>query len=441
MRLQLLRKSDKSDLRCSNLRRKVLRNKEEAHSGLPRLWQIAGRQWSAILARLMRETYLSFSPPLIGEEEIAEVAESLRSAWLTTGPRVHAFEERFAEFVGVDDAVALNSGTSALHVALASLGIGPGDDVITTTMTFASSVHVIEHVGARPVLVDVESDTLNIDPDRIRAAIGQRTRAILPVHLYGHPCEMDPIIELADRHGLALVEDAAHALPATYQGKTVGRPTDRVVNLAAFSFYATKNLTTGEGGMLTGPQNLLDTARKWSLHGMSRDAYSRYDEGGSWRYDVVLPGFKYNMPDVQGAIGLVQLRKLPTFQARRREIVDRYNRAFESIEEVEIPTERTHVESALHIYLLRLNIEMLSIDRAQFIRELAARRIGSSVHFIPIHYHSYYRAKYEYVAGSFPVAEREFERIISIPLNPTLTDEDVDDVIDAVAEIVASNRS
>jgi dTDP-4-amino-4,6-dideoxygalactose transaminase len=244
----------------------------------------------------MRANYLNFSPPAVGEEEVAEVAESLRSGWLTTGPRVHDFELRFAEFLGISDAVALSSGTAAMHVALAVLGVGPGDEVITTTMTFASSVHVIEHVGARPVLVDVEPDTLNVDPNRIRAVINERSRAILPVHLYGHPCDMDPITELAQQHSLALIEDAAHALPAKYRGRMVGVPSQNVVDLTAFSFYATKNLTTGEGGMLTGPSKLLEAARIWALHGMSQDSYGRYQEGGSWQYDIVLPGFKYNMP-------------------------------------------------------------------------------------------------------------------------------------------------
>jgi dTDP-4-amino-4,6-dideoxygalactose transaminase len=388
----------------------------------------------------MRDSFLSFSPPLIGEEEIAEVVDVLHHDWLTTGPKVREFEQRFAEFVGAPDVVALSSGTAAMHVALAALSVGPGDEVITSTMTFASSVHVIEHVGARPILVDIEPDTLNIDPDRVRAAITPRTRAILPVHLYGHPAEMDPIIDMARERNLALVEDAAHSLPAAYRGRMVGRPAEGVVDLTAFSFYATKNLTTGEGGMLTGPRELLDLARSWALHGMSRDAYARYEEGGSWRYDVVLPGFKYNMPEMQGALGLVQLRKLPGFQSRRREIVERYNHAFRSIEELEVPTERSHVESAHHIYLLRLNVEMLRIDRAQFIRELAARKIGASVHFIPVHYHTYYREKYNFTPGAFPVAEREFERILSIPLSPRLTDSDVDDVIEAVTDIVERFR-
>lgn len=388
----------------------------------------------------MRESFLSFSPPAIGDEEIAEVVASLRSDWLTTGPRVREFEERFAEFVGAPGAVALNSATAAMHVALAVLGIGPGDEVITTTLTFCSSVHVIEHVGARPVLVDVEPDTLNIDPERVRAAITPRTRAILPVHLYGHPADMDALLAIAREHRLAVVEDAAHALPAGHCGGMVGRPAEDVPNLAAFSFYATKNLTTGEGGMLTGPPELLNAARTWALHGMSRDAYRRYEADGTWRYDVVLPGFKYNMADLQAAIGLVQLRRLRELQRRRSEIVRRYDRAFGGLPELQVPTERPDVESARHLYVLRLNLDRLTLDRAGLIRELTARRIGSSVHFIPIHHHTYYRERYRYPEGSFPVADREFERIVSLPLSPRLTDRDVDDVVEAVSEIVEGSR-
>lgn len=389
---------------------------------------------------IVRTTFLHFSPPLIGEEEISEVAESLRSGWLTTGPRVHEFERRFADFVGAPDSAATNSGTAALHIALAALGIGPGDEVVTSTLTFTSTAHVVEHLGARPILVDVEPETLNIDPERVSEAITSRTRAILPVHLYGHPCEMDSIIDLAREHRLAIVEDAAHALPAKYRGRTVGLPTNKLVNLCAFSFYATKNLTTGEGGMLTGPHELIVPARTWALHGMSSDSFDRYQEGGEWKYDVLVPGFKYNMSEMQGALGLIQLRKLPAFQARRREIVEKYNGAFRTIEELQIPTERKHVESALHIYPLRLNLEMLRIDRGQFISELHARKIGSSVHFIPVHQHSYYRQKYRYLPGSFPIADREFARIVSIPLSPGLTDADVDDVIESVRDIIETHR-
>jgi dTDP-4-amino-4,6-dideoxygalactose transaminase len=388
----------------------------------------------------MRETFLPFSPPFIGEEEIAEVVDSLRSGWLTTGPKVRAFEERFAEFLGAPGAVALNSGTAALHVALAVLGVGSGDEVITTPMTFCSCVHVIGHLGARPVLVDVEPDTLNISPNLVREAVTARTRVILPVHLYGHPADMDALLDIARDRGLAVVEDAAHALPATIRGRMIGRPAAEVVNLVAFSFYATKNLTTGEGGMLTGPLSLLDKARIWSLHGMSRDAYKRYSADGSWRYDVLSLGFKYNMADLQGALGLVQLRRLPELQLRRRQIFDRYDQAFRSLPEVEVPTRRSEVESALHIYALRLNLERIRIDRAGFIQELGRRRIGSSVHFIPIHRHSYFREKYGNREGSFPVADREFDRIISLPLSPKMTDTDADDVIEAVTDIIECCR-
>lgn len=388
----------------------------------------------------MRDTFLAFSPPYIGDEEIAEAVASLRSGWLTTGPKVKAFEESFARFVGAPEAVALNSATAAMHVALAALGVGPGDEVITTTLTFCSSVHVIEHMSARPVLVDVEPDTLNIDPEGVRAALTEKTRVLLPVHLYGHPADMRSILQIAREHCLAVVEDAAHAFPASANGNMVGRPADGVVNLAAFSFYATKNLTTGEGGMLTGPTELLDSARIWALHGMSRDAYRRYSAEGSWRYDVVLPGFKYNMPDLQGAIGLAQLGRLIELQRRRTEIVRRYNETFSSMDEVDVPTERQGVESAHHLYVLRLNLERLEIDRAGFIDELGQRRIGSSVHFIPIHRLSYYREKYGYAEGSFPVADREFERIVSLPLSPRMSDGDVNDVVDAVTEIVQRYR-
>ncbi len=407
--------------------------------------------------KAVRSTFLAFSPPLIGEEEIAEVVHTLRSDWITTGPKVKRFEEEFAAFVGSAAALALNSCTAAMHVGLAALGIGPGDAVITTPMTFCSSIHVIEHVGARPILADVERDTLNIDPHQVEAVVasGSSLKAILPVHLYGHPYDMDPILEIARERNLAVVEDAAHALPAKYKGRTIGAPLTphQQPQLAAdgttfrdsrqavcFSFYATKNLTTGEGGMLTGEPELLDEARIWSLHGMSRDAWTRYSAEGSWYYEVVAPGFKYNMADIQAAIGLQQLHKLHQFQARRREIVHRYNEAFSDMEEVQTPTERPEVEHAWHLYVLRLNLGTLGIDRARFIAELKARNIGASVHFIPIHLHPYYRKRYGFRPNDFPVAYEEYKRLVSLPLYPRMTDADVDDVIQAVAEVVERHR-
>ncbi|HXJ47525.1 MAG TPA: DegT/DnrJ/EryC1/StrS aminotransferase family protein [Candidatus Acidoferrum sp.] len=393
----------------------------------------------------MRSEFLNFAPPLIGEEEIEEVVKTLREGWITTGPRAQRFETEFSAFVGAPAALAVNSATSAMHIALAALGIGEGDSVVSTTMTFASSIHVIEHQRAHPVLVDVEPDTLNIDPEQVEAAV-RRTpgvKAILPVHLYGHPADMDPIYDIARRYGLAVIEDAAHSLPARYHGRMIGAPKEGFdfPNLVAFSFYATKNLTTGEGGMLTGPADLMDDARVWSLHGMSRDAFKRYTSDGSWRYDVVLPGFKYNMPDIQAAIGIHQLKRLEAMQSRRRAIVAQYDEALGQLDELQRPAERPDVESAWHIYLLRLNLERLKIDRAAFIDELRKRNIGTSVHFIPIDQHSFYRDRYGLRPEDFPIAHREFERMLSLPLSPAHTDQDVADVIEAVTDVVRQNRA
>jgi dTDP-4-amino-4,6-dideoxygalactose transaminase len=392
----------------------------------------------------MRSEFLHFSPPLIEEEDIDEVVRTLREGWITTGPRAGRFESEFAQYVGAPAALALNSATSGLHVALAVLGIGEGDAVIGTTMTFSSSIHVIEHQRAHPVLVDVQPDTLNIDPDQVEAAVKKtpRVKAIMPVHLYGHPCDMNAIYDIARRHDLAVIEDAAHSLPARYLGRMIGapEPTFDGPNLVAFSFYATKNLTTGEGGMLTGPPERIDEARIWSLHGMSRDAFKRYTSEGSWFYEVVRPGFKYNMPDIQAALGLHQLKRLEDMQRRRRAIVAQYEEALGDLAELERPTVRPDVESAWHIYLLRLRTELLAIDRGQFIDELRKRNIGSSVHFIPIHLHPYYRDRYRLQPADFPVAQREFERMLSLPLSPAHSDADVADVIEAVTDIVKTHR-
>jgi dTDP-4-amino-4,6-dideoxygalactose transaminase len=383
-----------------------------------------------------RRTFLPFSPPSIGEAEIVAVVDTLRSAWITTGPKTRRFEQEFAATLGAPGALALNSCTAGLHTALATLGIGPGDEVITTPLTFAASVNVIEHVGARPVLVDVEPDTLNIDPAAVARAITARTKAVLPVHYAGHPADLDALEELARAHGLAVVEDAAHALSARYKGRFIGAGPNPV----AFSFYATKNLTTGEGGMLTGDPAFLEGARTISLHGMSRDAWTRYDQGGGWYYEVVLPGFKYNMTDIQAAIGLCQLGRQDAFQRRRREVVARYTDAFAAHDALEPPTVRPDVQHAWHLYVLRLRLEVLRIDRARFIDELTDRNIGTSVHFIPIHMHPYYRDKYGYAPQAFPVARANYERLVSLPLHPGLSDGDVADVIEAVRDVAAMYR-
>jgi len=382
---------------------------------------------------------------LIGEEEINEVIDTLRSDWITTGPKVKRFEENFAQFVHAPDALAVSSGTAALHLSLLALGVGAGDAVITSPLTFCSAVHVIEHMGATPVLSDVEPDTLNLDPDGVRRQIertekdlGLRVKAIMPVHLYGHPCDRDAILKIAAEYHLAVIEDAAHSLPAAYKGRPIGSlsVTESVPVLTCFSFYATKNLTTAEGGMLTGHTALLDQARRWSLHGMNRDAWQRYGANGSWSYDVDCPGYKYNMTDIQAALGLHQLNKLAQFHARRSAIVRKYQAAFGVREELVVPVERSDVQHAWHLYVLRLNLDRMRITRDRFISEMRARNIGCSVHFIPVHLLRYYRDKYRYTPEQFPVALREYQRIVSLPLSARMTDQDVADVINAVNDIL-----
>jgi dTDP-4-amino-4,6-dideoxygalactose transaminase len=321
-------------------------------------------------------------------------------------------------------------------VALAAYGIGPGDEVITTTLTFAATANVVELLGARPVLVDVEPDTMNMDPALVERAVTSRTRMILPVHFAGQPADMDALEAIASAHRLAIVEDAAHALPARYRGRIIGS----AAHPTAFSFYATKNLTTAEGGMLTGDPDFLARCRVLSLHGMSADAASRYRQGGRWAYEVVAPGFKYNMTDIAAAIGRVQLGRLDGFQARRQAVVRAYLDAFAGEEALELPLARPDVEHAWHLFPLRLRDGVLSIGRDRFIEELTALNIGTSVHFIPLHLHPYYRDRYRLAPGDFPVALDSFRRLASLPLYPRLSDGDVADVIAATYDVLRRFR-
>lgn len=388
---------------------------------------------------MARDTFLPYSPPKIGDEEINEVTATLRSDWITTGPRTKAFEVQFGEYVGAPGGTSLmlNSCTAGLHVALVVLGVGPGDEVIVPTLTFAATANVVEHVGAKPVLVDVEPDTLCISPEAVERAITPRTKAIMPVHYAGHPADLDPIFELAEKHGLHVVEDAAHSAPSSYRSTKIGSRG----NLASFSFYATKNLTTIEGGALTGSPELIDKARVIALHGMSRDAWKRFDKAGSWDYDVEAPGFKYNMTDVQAAVGMHQLTKLAGFHKRRQEIVELYRQAFQDDAAFQLPVERDHVSSAWHLYVLRLRSEFLTIGRNEFIDELRSRNIGTSVHYRPLHMMSFYADKYGYQPEDFPVAKDAFDRMVSIPLNPRLSNEDVADVVEAIRTVTATRRT
>ena len=394
--------------------------------------------------RPRRSQFLPFNPPQVGEEEIEAVGAALRSGWITAGPKTHEFAERIRVFVDAPAALAVNSCTAALHIALAAWGVGPGDAVYTTPMTFTSTVHVIEHVGATPVLVDIDDETMNIDPDLLAAAIARciatghaKPRVILPVHFAGQPAEMNRILDVARRFGLAVLEDAAHALPAAYHGKPVGHigDGDDIDRAVAFSFYATKNLTTGEGGALVGSAAFIDEARLWSLHGMERDAWKRYGAGASWHYEVTRPGFKYNMTDLQAAIGGVQLDRLAKFDESRREIVSAYTRAFRSREGLRVPMEVPNTKHAWHLFPLRLDLRELTIDRNTFIEELTARNIGTSVHFIPIHRHAFYRKKYAFTDDSLPMATKMFGEEISLPIYPSMTERDVEDVVSAVCEI------
>ena len=398
----------------------------------------------------MRDSFLPFSLPTIGEEEIAEVTDSLRSGWITTGPKTRRFEEEFREYIGAKHAIAVNSCTAGLHIALAALGIGSGDEVIVPTLTFCSTANVVVHLGARPVLVDVGED-FNVTPEAIERAITPRTKAIIPVHYGGQPCDLEAIYTIAARNNLAVVEDAAHAVGATYHGfkigsdalplSLLGRERQRLRIVTVFSFYATKNMTTGEGGMITtADDELAERMRLLSLHGMSRDAWKRYTSTGSWYYEVLLPGYKYNMTDIQAALGIHQLRKLDDFIAIRQRYARMYDEGFADLPEVERPIihpDRTHT---YHLYVIRLNLERLTINRAQFIEELKALNIGTSVHFIPVHLHPFYRETFGYRLGACPVAERIYERIISLPLFPRMTEDDVRDVIHAVKDVVSRHR-
>ena len=385
---------------------------------------------------IKRETFLPFSPPCIGEEEIAEVVDTLRSGWITTGPKTRSFESEFCEFVGAKDALALNSCTAGLHLALLGLGIGVGDEVIVPTMTFSASANVVEHVGADSVLIDICPETICIDPSKIEEKITSKTKAIIVVHFAGQSADLDPIMEIANRHGLFVIEDAAHAIPTKYKGHLIGSSN----NLTVFSFYATKNITTGEGGMLTGPKNLVERIRVMSLHGLTQNAWKRFEKEGSWKYDIEKPGYKYNMTDIQAAMGRVQLRRVSEFHMRRKEIAETYDRAFLQFPEITVLKMADYGESAYHLYPIRVDFSKLSIDREQLFQELKMRNIGSSMHFIPLHTFTYYSKKYGYQDGDMPNALKYFNEALSLPLSGGLSHGDQDLVIDCLGEIFKKYR-
>lgn len=380
----------------------------------------------------VRPTFLPFNRPCLDTAEEEEIVAALRSGWLTTGPRTKQFEADFAAYQGVAHAVGLNSCTAGLHLALLALGIGPGDEVVTTPYTFTATCNVIVHVGATPVIADVEPDTLNLDPAAAERAITPRTKAILPVHFAGHPVDMPAFRQLRDRYGLALIHDAAHATESRYEGRSLASDGD----VTCFSFYATKNLATGEGGMLTtGDAALADRVRILALHGMSRDAWKRYTESGYQHYDVAEPGFKYNMFDLQAALGLHQLKKLEGFWQRRHDLAARYDAAFADVPGVRRLGVRPHVRTAHHLYVIRLQPE-LGIARDAFMAAMQRQNIGVGVHFRPVHRLSYYRDRFGWTPAMVPVADAAGEQCVSLPLDPALSDADQDDVIRAVFRIL-----
>lgn len=385
--------------------------------------------------RPVRDQFLVFGSPAIGEEEIEEVVKTIKSGWLGTGPKVQRFEEEFRKYVGAKYAVALNSCTAGLHLALEVLGVGPGDEVITTPMTFAATANVIVHRRARPVFVDVERETMNIDPRLIEAAITPRTKAIIPVHLAGRPCKMDQIMAIARRHGLHVIEDAAHAIEAWYGDQKVGS----IGDITAFSFYVTKNVVAGEGGMVTtNKAEWAEEIRIKSLHGISKDAWKRYLSAGFQPYETLYPGYKYNMTDIQASLGIHQLARVEQNLKIREKIWQRYNEAFADIPEIITPLEEEGIRHARHLYTILLRVEELKIDRNQFIEALKAENIGTGIHYVALHLHKYYRETFGYKRGDFPNAEYISDRTVSLPLSAKLTEADVDDVIRAVRKVIAA---
>jgi dTDP-4-amino-4,6-dideoxygalactose transaminase len=381
----------------------------------------------------VRTQYLVFGSPSIGEEEIAEVSQTMRSGWVGTGPKAKRFEEMFKEFKNCRHAVAVSSCTAALHLSLLTLKIKPGDEVVTTPLTFAATANSIVHVGARPVFADVKLETMNIDPIDLEKKINEKTKAIIPVHLAGRPCEMDILMELAKRFHLHVVEDAAHAIESSYKGKPIGT----IGDFGCFSFYVTKNITTVEGGMVvTDRDELANQIKSLALHGLTQDAWQRFTDDGFEHYQVVYAGFKYNMTDIQASIGIHQLEKIEAYAQRRKEIWEVYNQSFEKLPLIlpsPTPPDQRH---AYHLYTPLLDLDRVCCTRDEFLQALHKENIGAGIHYISLHLHPFYQKTYGYRNGEFPNAEFISERTFSLPLSAKLTDQDVEDVIQAVKKIL-----
>ena len=382
----------------------------------------------------VRQKLLPYGRQSLNEENIQAVVDVLRSDWLTTGPKVGEFEERFSAWVGAKYAVSFSSGTAALHATAFAAGLGPGDEAITTPMTFCATANCVLYHGAKPVFADVSADTLNLDPVEVGKRISPRTKAIVVVDYAGHPAELDALRSLAEQNGLLLIEDACHALGANYRGKRVGG----IANMTVFSFHPVKHLTTGEGGMVTtNDAALADTMRRFRNHGISSEARQR-QESGQWFYEMVLLGFNYRLTDIACALGISQLEKLEPNLARRREIAAQYTKAFRNWPAIEVPAVRDGVDPAWHLYPIRLKLQSLAVGRADVFRALRAENIGVNVHYVPVHKHPYYQDRFAYLGGEYPVAEDAYERLISLPMFHAMTPQDVEDVIHALHKVVAN---
>lgn len=383
--------------------------------------------------RPIRKEFLVFGSPRVDEAEINEVLDTLRSGWLSTGPKVARFEEMFRRYIGAKYSAALSSCTAGLHLAMIVSGLGPGDEVITTPMTFAATANVITHIGARPVFVDVDKYTMNIDPNFIEKNITRKTKAIIPVHFAGRPCDMDAILSIAKKHRLLVITDAAHAIETEYKGKKVGN----IGDITVFSFYVTKNICTGEGGMVT--TNNKDWAEKvqmYGLHGMSKGAWHRYSDKGFKHYQVVFPGYKYNMMDIQASMGIHQLKRINTYHNIREKIWRKYDRALRELPVIiPAPAEKDTVH-ARHLYTPLIDIDKTSISRDAFLRALYYENIGTGIHFVALHLHPYYASTFGFKRGDFPNAEFISDRTISLPLSAKLTESDTDDVVNAVKKVI-----
>lgn len=385
----------------------------------------------------MNKDYILFHRPFITEEEINEMVDTLRSGWLSMGPKTIRFEEEFSKYIGINRSIAVSSWTAAGHLALEAFGIKRDDEIIVPTMTFPATAEIVCYLGAKPVIVDVEEDTLNISLKEIEKALTPKTKAIIPVHYAGQPCDMDEIMEFARQHNLKVLEDAAHSLPAFYKGRKIGT----IADVTCFSFYVTKTLATGEGGMIcTNDEEIAERCAIMRLHGINRDAWKRYSEAGSWYYEVVAPGFKYNFTDLQASLGLPQLKKVDDLWNSRKYIASKYTEAFKDSDLITLHTIKPDRETSWHLYPVRLNLDMLKVGREQIIEELKKNNIGVGVHFMPVHQHLFYSETFNLDDRNYPVASSVFPRLLSLPIYPGMTDKNIEKVINVFTDILKKYR-